>query len=218
MSLRLLGPAGSSATSAPSSSLIARALVMSCPRLAVSQAEEAASAGVRSPSSEGLGVALSRSGWVVDGGRAGVASGCGAHWVSVTSAFAMAALEALETWALAVALARAHAGPGMSNKETCPPCWWEDVEGEAERLLDSARANEQDSENSHVSQEQDDDRTVDRDETDPYNRVIFGRRRPDSVAMEWTSKTLYIERECCLLVLNLVSSTLSCIRQPRPRL
>ena len=26
------------------------------------------------------------------------------------------------------------------------------------------------------------------------------------------------ERECCLLVLNLVSSTLSCIRQPRPRL
>ena len=41
----------------------------------------------------------------------------------------------------------------------------EDVEGEAERLLDSARANEQDSENSHVSQEQDDDRTVDRDET-----------------------------------------------------
>ncbi len=26
------------------------------------------------------------------------------------------------------------------------------------------------------------------------------------------------ERECCLLVLNLVSSTLSCICQPRPRL
>jgi hypothetical protein len=26
------------------------------------------------------------------------------------------------------------------------------------------------------------------------------------------------ERVCCLLVLNLVSSTLSCIRQPRPRL
>ena len=33
----------------------------------------------------------------------------------------------------------------------------EDVEGEAERLLDSARANEQDSENSHVSHKQDDD-------------------------------------------------------------
>ncbi len=26
------------------------------------------------------------------------------------------------------------------------------------------------------------------------------------------------ERQCCLLVLNLVSSTLSCIRRPRPRL
>ena len=27
-----------------------------------------------------------------------------------------------------------------------------------------------------------------------------------------------LERECCLLVLNLVSSTLPCIRQPSPRL
>ena len=27
-----------------------------------------------------------------------------------------------------------------------------------------------------------------------------------------------LERVCCLLVLNLVSSTLSCIRQPRPRI
>jgi len=26
------------------------------------------------------------------------------------------------------------------------------------------------------------------------------------------------ERECCLLVLNLASSTLSCIRRPRPRM
>jgi hypothetical protein len=47
-------------------------------------------------------------------------------------------------------------------------------------------------ENSGASQEQDDDRIVDRDETDPYNEVIFGRRRPDSVAIEWTSKTAYI--------------------------
>ena len=30
--------------------------------------------------------------------------------------------------------------------------------------------------------------------------------------------TCNAERVCCLLVLNLVSSTLSCIRQPRPRL
>ena len=69
---------------------------------------------------------------------------------------------------------------------------WEDVEREAERLLESKRANARNSENSRVSQEQDDDRKVDRDETDPYNEVIFGRRRPDSVAIEWTSKTLYV--------------------------
>jgi hypothetical protein len=59
-------------------------------------------------------------------------------------------------------------------------------------LHERARANEQDSEDSHVSREREDDRTVDRDELDPYNEVIFGRRRPDSVAIEWTSKTLYI--------------------------
>jgi hypothetical protein len=69
---------------------------------------------------------------------------------------------------------------------------WEDVEREAEKLLESIRANEQGSENSGASQEQDDDRIVDRDETDPYNEVIFGRRRPDSVAIEWTSKTVYV--------------------------
>ena len=69
---------------------------------------------------------------------------------------------------------------------------WEDVEREAEKLLESIRANEQGSENSDASQEQDDDQIVDRDETDPYNEVIFGRRRPDSVAIEWTSKTVYV--------------------------
>ena len=68
----------------------------------------------------------------------------------------------------------------------------EDVEREAERLLESTRANARNSENSRASQEQDDERTVDRDETDPYNEVIFGRRRPDSAAIEWTSKTVTV--------------------------
>jgi hypothetical protein len=72
----------------------------------------------------------------------------------------------------------------------CKKCF--QIEGEAERLLESTRANERGSENSRVIQEQDDDRIVDRDETYPYNEVIFGRRRPDSIAIEWTSKTLYI--------------------------
>ena len=43
-----------------------------------------------------------------------------------------------------------------------------------------------------VDKEQEDDQVVDRDETDPYNEVIFGRRRPDSVAVHWTSKVMYI--------------------------
>jgi hypothetical protein len=51
---------------------------------------------------------------------------------------------------------------------------WEDVEREAERLLESTRAKARNSKNSCVSQEQDDDRTLDRDETDSYNEVIFG--------------------------------------------
>ena len=33
---------------------------------------------------------------------------------------------------------------------------------------------------------------MERDETDPYDEVIFGRRRPDSVAVDWTSKVLYV--------------------------
>ena len=69
---------------------------------------------------------------------------------------------------------------------------WEDVEREAERLLESTRANARNSENRRASKEQDDDQTVDLEETDPYNEVIFGRRRPDSVAIEWTSKTVYV--------------------------
>ena len=33
---------------------------------------------------------------------------------------------------------------------------------------------------------------MDREETEPYNETIFGRRRPDSIAVEWTSKVLYV--------------------------
>jgi hypothetical protein len=69
---------------------------------------------------------------------------------------------------------------------------WDEIEDEAEKLLERVRANRQASDDSHVSKEQEDDPVVDRDETDPYNEVIFGRRRPDSVAIDWTSKTLYV--------------------------
>ena len=104
MHLCLLGPADLSATSAPSSSpRTARAHALSSPRRAVSQPEAAESAGVWSPSNEGLVVAVSSSGWGVDGERANVAS--------VSPAFAGTALEALEALTLAVVLSLAHALP-----------------------------------------------------------------------------------------------------------
>jgi hypothetical protein len=59
----------------------------------------------------------------------------------------------------------------------------DEIEDEAERLLESARANRQASDNNHADKEQEDGQIVDRDETDPYDEVIFGRRRPDSVAV-----------------------------------
>ncbi len=43
-----------------------------------------------------------------------------------------------------------------------------------------------------AGKEQEDDPAVDRNETDPYNEVIFGRRRPGSVAVDWTRKILYV--------------------------
>ena len=33
---------------------------------------------------------------------------------------------------------------------------------------------------------------MDRDETEPYNETIFGRRRPDSITVEWSSTVLYV--------------------------
>jgi hypothetical protein len=42
------------------------------------------------------------------------------------------------------------------------------------------------------SGEKENDQEVDRDETDPYNEVIFGRRRPDSVVVDWTNKILLV--------------------------
>jgi hypothetical protein len=33
---------------------------------------------------------------------------------------------------------------------------------------------------------------VELDETDPYNEVIFGLRRPDSFVVDWANKVLYV--------------------------
>ena len=67
---------------------------------------------------------------------------------------------------------------------------WDEIADEAERLLESDQRQAPDDD--HVDKEQEDDQVVDRDETDPYNEVIFGRRRPDSIAVDWTSKVMYV--------------------------
>jgi hypothetical protein len=69
---------------------------------------------------------------------------------------------------------------------------WDEIADEAERLLESDQANRQVPDDDHVDKEQEDDQVVDRDETDPYNEVIIGRRRPDSIAVDWTSKVFYV--------------------------
>ena len=43
-----------------------------------------------------------------------------------------------------------------------------------------------------ADKKQEDDQEVDRDETDTHMETIFGRRRPDSIAVEWSSKVLYV--------------------------
>jgi hypothetical protein len=44
----------------------------------------------------------------------------------------------------------------------------------------------------NAGKEQEEDPAVDREETDPYNEVIFGRRRPDSVVVDRTSKIMHV--------------------------
>ena len=55
---------------------------------------------------------------------------------------------------------------------------------ELERLLDINKASQNDENKDHGDGEQKNDQEVDRDETDPYNEVTFGRRRPDSIVVD----------------------------------
>ena len=69
---------------------------------------------------------------------------------------------------------------------------WEDAADEAQRLLDIHKARQNAKREDHEDGEQENDQEADRDETDPYNEVIFGRRRPDSVVVDWTNKILFV--------------------------
>ena len=69
---------------------------------------------------------------------------------------------------------------------------WDDIEDEAERLLESDEGTGQTTTDTHVDQDLGNDQGADRDENDPYNEVIFGRRRPDSIAVDWNNTILHV--------------------------
>jgi hypothetical protein len=69
---------------------------------------------------------------------------------------------------------------------------WDDIEDEAERLLESDRVTGHTSKDTHADQDLGDGQGVELDETDPSNEVIFGRRRPDSIAVDWNNKVLHV--------------------------
>ena len=69
---------------------------------------------------------------------------------------------------------------------------WEDFADEAERLRVISRAGRNAAKEGHDDEELENDQEVERDGTDPYNEVIFGRRRPDSVVIDWANKVIYV--------------------------
>ncbi len=69
---------------------------------------------------------------------------------------------------------------------------WEGIADEAERLLAISRVSRNVANEGHDDGEQENDQEVERNETDPYNEVIFGRRRPESVMVDWTNKVLFV--------------------------
>ncbi len=69
---------------------------------------------------------------------------------------------------------------------------WEDIEDEAERLLELRRASQDATTKDNENGEQKCDREVMRDGTDSYEEVIFGRRRPDSVVVDWANRVLFV--------------------------
>ena len=68
----------------------------------------------------------------------------------------------------------------------------EDIEDESERLLERRKADLDAKKEDNDSGEQDDGQAIERDVTDSYEEVIFGRRRPDSAVVDWANKVLFV--------------------------
>jgi hypothetical protein len=69
---------------------------------------------------------------------------------------------------------------------------WEDIEDRAERLLEMRRASQDATTKDNDNGEQECDQEVRRDEEESYEEVIFGRRRPDSFAVDWANGVLFV--------------------------
>ena len=67
---------------------------------------------------------------------------------------------------------------------------WDEIADEAERLLESDQATRRAPDDDQVDKGQEGDQEVDRDDTDTHMNTVFGRRRPDSIAVEWNNKVL----------------------------
>ncbi len=67
---------------------------------------------------------------------------------------------------------------------------WDDIEEEAEELIAKKREGKQAWSSDKTSQQRDDE-LID-DEKEPSEEVIFGQRRPDSLAIDWNNKMVYV--------------------------
>ena len=75
------------------------------------------------------------------------------------------------------------------NRDILP---WDEIEDEAEGLIESDQVFRRDLEDDRAAKKQEDDQEEERDDTDTYMETIFERRRPDSIAVEWSTKVVYI--------------------------
>jgi hypothetical protein len=67
---------------------------------------------------------------------------------------------------------------------------WDDIEEEEEELIAKRREERQSSSSDKTSQQRNDE--PEGDEREPSEEVIFGRRRPDSLAIDWINKMVYV--------------------------
>ena len=67
---------------------------------------------------------------------------------------------------------------------------WDDIEEEAEDLIAKECGKKQALNSDKTSQQRDDDLVG--DEKEPYEEAIFGQRRPDSMAIDWNNKMVYV--------------------------